>query len=460
MRLTLRTLLAYRDEALSCVDASNIERQLSGSRTAQAMLRRLERWQQTPKSDPSCEMDQIDANSVANYLNGSLSPESTVAFEESCFATRELLAEVSDCHHALMTVAPDNGKVPVRLRDFVLRHSRAEMNRELLPVEEPEQPAELKPTEIETSKVAQRDWFESLYRPAVSLAVATIINLAILLLLCFLFVNHVEPEKPIHMQVSWTPEQPVTPDVRVVSAPVESSVDDTVAQQEQPTTETDAAEAEPVDEEVHLFELPGGLDSDVEEMAEGEAVAADAGSGGAASGGGGGGALRGPGKPVDFFGVEAKASRIAYVVDASHSMQIDKKYRRARTELIYSIRKLDPSQSFVVIYFSKGMRGAFPSDGLSPANNDNFRELETWSRKVNPRGGTNPWTALQKALAMDVDVVFFLTDGVIPASTTMIGPSASRSHTTIHTVGFKTRKGELLLQQIAADSGGVYRFVE
>ena len=68
--------------------------------------------------------------------------------------------------------------------------------------------------------------------------------------------------------------------------------------------------------------------------------------------------------------------------------------------------------------------------------------------------------AIERALKMKPQVVYFLTDGEIPETTRDTAKKYNRDHkTVIHTIAFVTEEGAAMLKGIAKDHKGKYRFV-
>jgi len=164
------------------------------------------------------------------------------------------------------------------------------------------------------------------------------------------------------------------------------------------------------------------------------------------------------GESATFFGLSVSGQRFIYVVDFSASME-GGRFRRARGELRRSLKDLRPTQQFFVLFFNTA---AFPmpGDGLRDATQGNLLAGRKWIDRAECVGDTDPWPALEAALDMKADAIFFLTDGNFdPAVVERIQPAESSRSTPIHTIGFMDRSGEKLLKEIARRTGGGYRFV-
>lgn len=163
-----------------------------------------------------------------------------------------------------------------------------------------------------------------------------------------------------------------------------------------------------------------------------------------------------------FFGLRADGKRFIYVVDCSGSMT-GLPYRRATMELLSSIANLEESQQFFVILYSTESYPMFhpvTSQEFLLATDEALKQTKLWLKGFTEgEGGTNPESALEQALAMKPDAIFFLTDGAIPPTTLDTIRQVNGRKTPIHTVGFVSRTGETVLKQIAEENEGQYKFV-
>lgn len=201
-------------------------------------------------------------------------------------------------------------------------------------------------------------------------------------------------------------------------------------------TASSAASVEPSDE------LPAGL------------VAGINGENGNSSGHGDG--------RVGFFGVNAEGMSFVFVVDYSGSMQ-GYRFSRARTELIRALGDFQPHQKFFVIFYNHRAEPMYVPGKriqLVSASQSTLRRTRRWINKQNAHGGTYPDVALEMALEMKPDVIFFLSDGEFPRTARTVAKEANKHGTIIHTIAFEFDGGQVLLKGIADDNHGRYRFVK
>ena len=215
-----------------------------------------------------------------------------------------------------------------------------------------------------------------------------------------------------------------------------------------------AAPAVLVDPSAHLGGSGGGIPS--------HTVAAALGGGGGPDGSGGGGGGSGLGGGVGFFGTRGEGRSFIFIVDFSGSME-GERLKRARKELVRSIEELKPYQKFFVFLYNSETFPLFELTSqadLIAATPEKRKRAIRWVRDHYAGAGTQPQEAFRRALAMQPDVIFFLTDGEIPEETRAIAQEQNKHKTVVHTIGFQSRDGEEILEGIAHDNHGRYRFVE
>jgi hypothetical protein len=174
---------------------------------------------------------------------------------------------------------------------------------------------------------------------------------------------------------------------------------------------------------------------------------------GAAGGGGG--------KGVGFFGTKSRADTVVFVVDMSGSME-GHRFDRAVEELIRSLNLLQPSQKFFIFFYNGATYPMFEQRNakLMPATTGNRAKAAKWIKAFRPEGDTAPEDAIERALKLKPQVMYFLTDGEIPNTTRSTAQRCNTEHkTVIHTIAFEYEGGAEQLRGIAVDNKGKYRFV-
>ena len=136
--------------------------------------------------------------------------------------------------------------------------------------------------------------------------------------------------------------------------------------------------------------------------------------------------------------------------------------------LLKAVGGLKPEQSFNIIFYYDGPKYEALSAGQLPATPKNKKLATKWLDDVSPAGQCDPMPALQGALKRQPQLVYFLSDGEfnnlrsykeIEEEIARLNPG---NRTRINTILFETfdKETEEVLQRIARNSGGTYRYVK
>ena len=170
----------------------------------------------------------------------------------------------------------------------------------------------------------------------------------------------------------------------------------------------------------------------------------------------------GGGGGPEFFGAGGAstrgAKRIVYVVDRSGSMLDTFDY--VRQELKRSISALRRSQKFRVIFFNSDLPLEGPPGKLTSAIKAQKQRFFAFLDGIVPGGGTDPGPAMRRALANEPDLIYFLTDGQFDLSLVDKLDKWNKSRRTrIFTIAYLDRGGADLLERIARQHNGEFKFV-
>jgi len=174
----------------------------------------------------------------------------------------------------------------------------------------------------------------------------------------------------------------------------------------------------------------------------------------------------GPGKAMaTFFQITTAAKSVLYVIDRSASMGLQNSFARAKQELLASIELLAADTRFQVLAYN---RSALPlpiagHSGLAWATPENKRRAAELVRSLQAEGGTDHVAALKRALALNPDVIFFVTDAdeLKPAQIATI-TQLNHGRTAIHAIELSSRMHDdpdTPLQLLTRANHGAYRRV-
>ena len=122
MRLTLRTLLAYRDGVLDSKDAAILEAKINDSSTAQQISKRIADEIQNRRLAPipvDAREFGFEANTVAEFLDDTIPMETLPEMERKCLENNTLLSEIGSCHQILTRALTIPATIPASLRQRI-----------------------------------------------------------------------------------------------------------------------------------------------------------------------------------------------------------------------------------------------------------------------------------------------------------------------------------------------------
>jgi len=156
----------------------------------------------------------------------------------------------------------------------------------------------------------------------------------------------------------------------------------------------------------------------------------------------GSGIGNGKGNGKQFFGMPIEGKSLAYVLDCSlsmnhpHDSDAKTRFGRIKQELINAISHLKPDQEFFIVFFNHEAI-PMPANGMVAANSENQSKYLYWMQQVTAVGDTDPTAALEIALRLRPDVIYFLTDGAFSTEANEIVRSIKQSRSIIHTFTFE-----------------------
>jgi von Willebrand factor type A domain len=370
---------------------------------------------------------------------------------------------------------------------------RPTANRPTLPPPIPVEPPRLRPADgppavtdaasvgSEAGSVRHEEpklWERTLMLFGTSFGVSLLLHLCVLSMLAFWIFRAPMPEILVIDSGVYDPKKIADVDTQVVKiAPAAVPKDDVSPLKSNAAVHAVASGSPEVDFEIKVPDLPGM------------------------------GTNKGGGDGKGVFGSGTAAKSYVFVVDCSASM-LGQRFTLAISELIQTIGRLKSNQRFYVVFYSDATMPMFsrpslvnakdgpidaarfavhglgakrnrfgkrrrprapqrvpkrtkrPTERLLTATAANRERAKRWIFQIRPGGGTLPGEALQLALQLKPQVVYFLTDGEIPINTPDIVRDANTSKVIVNTVALGYEGSADLLKEIAGQNGGQYKFVK
>jgi len=185
---------------------------------------------------------------------------------------------------------------------------------------------------------------------------------------------------------------------------------------------------------------------------------------------GGFGRATGSGGSATLFEVRSEGSKFVYVFDRSGSMggTGNNALQFAKEELLKSIRDLQATQQFQIVFYNQVPVIFSPSGQqgrLSFATEENKTRAERFIAGIQASGGTEHEAALKIAIRLRPDVIFFLTDADEPrlSETQLDAIRHSAAGIIIHAVEFglgPAKPGRNFIARLAEQNGGQYVYID
>ncbi|HUU91353.1 MAG TPA: VWA domain-containing protein [Phycisphaerae bacterium] len=171
-----------------------------------------------------------------------------------------------------------------------------------------------------------------------------------------------------------------------------------------------------------------------------------------------------PSKPLgqgrSFFGIPLgdRAKKIVFVMDGSGSMTCP--IECVQFELKRCIGELGEDTQFHVVFYSSAPPVEMPTRRLVRATQRNKALAGEFIDAIVPQGEADPAESIKRALALEPDCIYLLTDGEFDrAIIDLVKRNNPGGKVTVHTIGYLYRIGQPVLKKIAAQNNGNYRFI-
>jgi len=178
--------------------------------------------------------------------------------------------------------------------------------------------------------------------------------------------------------------------------------------------------------------------------------------------------LSASGGGASFFGVAARGSRFAYILDVSGSMTQGTRLSDLRRAIVSSIENLAIDTHFAVFLYSQNAI-ALSETGWIRAGDHQKAFIERKIDTIEASGATNPVPAFQLAFSLRPlpDAVYFMTDGLIPEDQQagLMGLLVRTfregdRRVPIHCIAFDSDESEPFMRRLAQTTGGSFTHVK
>lgn len=189
-------------------------------------------------------------------------------------------------------------------------------------------------------------------------------------------------------------------------------------------------------------------------------------------------AKAGPAKNVmSFYGAESSGNSFCFVLDGSGSMR-GGPWEAARQELLRSIGSLKPTQRFYIIFFNKDVLAITEPGSSTPASSpllatpENLAHAKRWLDTLQITTGQPPMKAMEAALELECDCIYFLADGEMSDSIAkrLLDTLREKNRAMdildgevvmipIHTIAYYSDRGLDIMRRIAEENRGQFAYV-
>lgn len=176
----------------------------------------------------------------------------------------------------------------------------------------------------------------------------------------------------------------------------------------------------------------------------------------------------GGGATVSVFGVQGTGHKFVYAFDRSVSMT-GAPLAAAKKQLLASLESLESTHQFQIVFFNHRLRAFDLTQGdnrVAFANERTRAAAAAFVGGITADGGTDRFLALRRALGMEPDVVFFLTDAddaMTGGEMQQIARLNGRVGAAICAIEFgrgPERGKDNFLKELARMTGGQYGYVD
>ncbi len=172
---------------------------------------------------------------------------------------------------------------------------------------------------------------------------------------------------------------------------------------------------------------------------------------------------------AQFLGSQGQGRRFCIIADNSGSMG-GANLADLKVQLVKTLANLNQEGEFYIFAFNS-VAEPMPHPGWLKGGAPEVGKVKTWIGELKARGGTKPEPAFEAAFKLSPrpDVIFFMTDGLIPAvvPARVVALNGTEPKVVVNTIMFTsmakggvlpkgTERAEEMLKKIAEQSGGTF----
>ena len=171
---------------------------------------------------------------------------------------------------------------------------------------------------------------------------------------------------------------------------------------------------------------------------------------------------------AEFFGVKGDGSDFVFIVDCSGSMADFGRWDQAVKELRASMESLSNQQRFLILLYNDGFVAMNGDARLVNSTAEARKKALRWLRRNRPISLTYCADALEKALNLNPDAIFLLSDGEFNDRSDVFfvlesmnsKKKLTRQQVPVHTVALGSHMGRYTMKRIADENAGIFKLVD
>ncbi len=169
---------------------------------------------------------------------------------------------------------------------------------------------------------------------------------------------------------------------------------------------------------------------------------------------------------VTFFGLQAYGTKHVFVLDSSGSMGVrmgaGSRFDKQKGEVIRTLRAFKPEVKYAVIFYDR-IAHFEGSLNLKPATQDNIDQTVEWINAHRLGVPNRVMEGMRPATSLECHTIYLLSDGMSDLNAAQVRHEIRAMNVDgkihINTIGLQDSFGRSLMEQIATDNGGQFKFI-